>query len=393
MKKFSVILILIVILSSFIAGAFAASGIKSIKASINELIQITFNGKDFKPRDDKGKAISPIVYNGRTYVPLKDFCDLLGVDVKTDTKSNKIILSTALVIKQDPAFESSMKSKVKYIDKYSSVVFFNDSFYGINDGSIYSSKDAVDWTKCFTAQDGTARELLFAGQHLYANVINEHTGSHVYQTTDGQNWVQCNYNKDGDPYNTYGDVQLQFEAIGFYNDVFYAKSWETICSSVDGVTWQFAGHFHAGDCCTLNIAEGLIFYGGDYIKEGPPSIPASYIVSDTKDIKPSNDYMIIEAAYGDGTYLAVTGGKGILLSSADGQRWDRLSEERQFTGIIYDGRRFVATGFNLHNKEWTGQMLYFIEKADNKWVINEMPNPYDKVLDILFAKGSYYIHR
>ncbi|MEN2773534.1 extracellular solute-binding protein [Acetivibrio clariflavus] len=76
----------------FIAGAAASSGIIKITAEINPKINYILNGKKFVPRDMDGSEMNTIIYNGRSYVPLRAIAEALNVYVDWDAETSTIIL-------------------------------------------------------------------------------------------------------------------------------------------------------------------------------------------------------------------------------------------------------------------------------------------------------------
>jgi len=93
-KKIRLILITIVctfLLSTSIVGA--ASIIEDIKATINKEIKITWNGEEFSPTEENGTVLHPIIYNGRSYLPVRFIAEKAGVKVDWDNKTKTIILS------------------------------------------------------------------------------------------------------------------------------------------------------------------------------------------------------------------------------------------------------------------------------------------------------------
>lgn len=84
------------------AGVYAGSKLQEIKAFLNPDIGITVNGKDFKPVDDKGKAIVPITYDNTTYLPVRAVSEALQVPVKYDSASNKVRIGSGTSTTPEP---------------------------------------------------------------------------------------------------------------------------------------------------------------------------------------------------------------------------------------------------------------------------------------------------
>ena len=91
-KRILCLIISAVMMLGFIAGAAASSGIMKITAEINTNISYRLNGNKFIPRDADGSKMDTIIYNGRSYVPLRAVADALNVPVDWDGKTSTIIL-------------------------------------------------------------------------------------------------------------------------------------------------------------------------------------------------------------------------------------------------------------------------------------------------------------
>lgn len=91
MKKTSIALLLILTaLLSLSTGAFAASNLTAIKAYLSRDIGFVKDGADWRPTDDKGKEVLPIVYNGTTYLPLRVIADAFGIPVSWNSATRTI---------------------------------------------------------------------------------------------------------------------------------------------------------------------------------------------------------------------------------------------------------------------------------------------------------------
>jgi hypothetical protein len=62
-------------------GAGAATGIKQIKAALNYNLKFSVDGESWTPKDAKGNTMTPIVYNGSTYLPARAIGEALGASV------------------------------------------------------------------------------------------------------------------------------------------------------------------------------------------------------------------------------------------------------------------------------------------------------------------------
>lgn len=88
MKKRFLSIVAILVILSFATGVFAATNVTEIKAFLNKGIVINVDGTKFQPKNDKNDVLYPIVYDGKTYVPIKEFSEKLGATVTYDSKGN-----------------------------------------------------------------------------------------------------------------------------------------------------------------------------------------------------------------------------------------------------------------------------------------------------------------
>jgi len=61
-----------------------------VKAILSNTIKMKLFGNDFAPKNDDGTYLKPLIYNGRTYLPVKPLGDALGIAVEWDGV-NKIV--------------------------------------------------------------------------------------------------------------------------------------------------------------------------------------------------------------------------------------------------------------------------------------------------------------
>lgn len=64
-----------------------------IKAFLSD-IKINLDGKILELKDSQGNKITPIVYNGTTYLPVRAIAESLGKEVQWDEKTNTVIITS-----------------------------------------------------------------------------------------------------------------------------------------------------------------------------------------------------------------------------------------------------------------------------------------------------------
>lgn len=90
MKKIVVLLLVCVLI---LGGKIVFSNsITSITAQINPAINYTLDGEKFVPRDMDGSVMDTIIYNGRSYVPLRAIAEALDIAVDWEGSTSTIIL-------------------------------------------------------------------------------------------------------------------------------------------------------------------------------------------------------------------------------------------------------------------------------------------------------------
>ncbi|MBO8159312.1 copper amine oxidase N-terminal domain-containing protein [Thermosyntropha sp.] len=99
MKKKMVLLVAMMMLFAFTVGAVAGSTSQVIQATLANDIKFMLNGKAWTPQID-GNNVSPIIYNGRTYLPARPLAEALGVKIDWDNATRTVILGEAPAVPQ-----------------------------------------------------------------------------------------------------------------------------------------------------------------------------------------------------------------------------------------------------------------------------------------------------
>ena len=90
-KIFSLIVAGSLLLLGGVVG-FAASQIEDVTAQINYGISMKLNGAPYNPTETDGTALRPLIYKGRTYLPVAALGKALGVAVKWDGDTSTVII-------------------------------------------------------------------------------------------------------------------------------------------------------------------------------------------------------------------------------------------------------------------------------------------------------------
>jgi hypothetical protein len=89
--------LMVVGIAAFAGTSFADSHTSQITAFINRGISMTWDGRDFEPRENDGSRLYPIVYEGRTYLPAKFVADKAGVDIDWDANTQTVIFNSRVI--------------------------------------------------------------------------------------------------------------------------------------------------------------------------------------------------------------------------------------------------------------------------------------------------------
>lgn len=170
-KRFLIPVLCLALLMGFSAGGLAASN--EIKAILNDVLNFKVNGRDFIPLDEDGKTeLMPIVYKGRTYLPVRSLARGLGVAVNLDPKTNTIYLGERSVTPLISGDYEHLWSSMFTTDQ--ALLTINDKKY--TSGIVYTGKDGSyeysgfvypdgDYQKfggiaCMKDSDGTTQEVV-----------------------------------------------------------------------------------------------------------------------------------------------------------------------------------------------------------------------------------------
>lgn len=117
MSKASLAVLAVLITSILAAGTvWGYSALRKVDATANDNIKVYYDGdlKSFTETD--GSKISPVIINGRTYLPLRAIADLVGIGVEWDGTTQSINLTSSEGIPyrdNDPVNTSAPQSSPK----------------------------------------------------------------------------------------------------------------------------------------------------------------------------------------------------------------------------------------------------------------------------------------
>ncbi|GKX29219.1 hypothetical protein SH1V18_16990 [Vallitalea longa] len=77
-----------------VMGVFANGVLKDITAQLSYEIKTKFNGEEVNLTDTDGNELEPILYNGRTYLPVRSLCEKIDINLDWENETKTILLST-----------------------------------------------------------------------------------------------------------------------------------------------------------------------------------------------------------------------------------------------------------------------------------------------------------
>ncbi|QUL55849.1 hypothetical protein KDC22_04685 [Paenibacillus tritici] len=72
------------------AGVYAGTKLQEIKAYLNHSLGIVVDGTPYWMKDGNGKTLTPITYNGLTYLPVQSIASVLKVPINYDAANYKV---------------------------------------------------------------------------------------------------------------------------------------------------------------------------------------------------------------------------------------------------------------------------------------------------------------
>jgi len=114
-----------------------SNALRKIDAVANDNIKIYYNGDLANLTDTDGSKISPVIINGRTYLPLRAMSELLGIDIEWTVPLSQFICQPTVPLRTPgtpkpqttpaPSTETSKPSKNK--GTMDDPISIGDTFY------------------------------------------------------------------------------------------------------------------------------------------------------------------------------------------------------------------------------------------------------------------------
>lgn len=91
-KTLAIPVVISVFLLGFAAGTGAQNTVQTVSAYLNQTIKMTLHGEAFTPQEVNGTQIKPLIYDGRSYLPVRAIAEALNIPVDWDQATKTIKL-------------------------------------------------------------------------------------------------------------------------------------------------------------------------------------------------------------------------------------------------------------------------------------------------------------
>jgi hypothetical protein len=237
-KSVKIVLIVVAMLASSFGSAYAATNLEPINAFFNRSVSFVLKGELWQPKDEDGKQLTAIYYNGNNYLPVRALAEALKIPIDFDAASQKIYIggkpgektpifavpmeidNIYAILSKDPK-ETKVKNKqfqeVLKIDQYGDITFKIDRKYKrlVLDAAVVSPGEHEVEFSLYNSSDSagnaalTVLETLTVSpqddvKHLIFNVeglekIKIHVQSHNLNPYIYARIVDTSYFDNGDP--------------------------------------------------------------------------------------------------------------------------------------------------------------------------------------------------
>ncbi|WP_051620425.1 hypothetical protein [Paenibacillus sp. UNC451MF] len=85
-------LFVVAIVASSFGSAYAAVNLEPINAFFNKGVSFVLKGDLWQPKDESGKPLTPIFYNGNNYLPVRAVAEALKIPIDYDADSQTIFI-------------------------------------------------------------------------------------------------------------------------------------------------------------------------------------------------------------------------------------------------------------------------------------------------------------
>jgi len=183
-KKMAAIgLFVTAIFTSALGSAYAAANLEPINAFFNKGVSFVLKGELWQPKDESGKPLTAIHYEGSNYLPVRALAEALKIQIDYDAASQKIyiggrpgektpIFAMPMEIdniyavlskdKEETLVKNKQLQEVLKIDQYGDVIFTTDRKYRrlVLDAAVVSPGEHEVEFSLYNAGDSAANAAL-----------------------------------------------------------------------------------------------------------------------------------------------------------------------------------------------------------------------------------------
>lgn len=142
------------------AGVYASGQLTQVKAFLNPSVHVNVGGNQVELKDEDGSAVTPLVYNNHTYLPVRSVAGQLGYDVYWEGSSQ-----TAYFTPQSEYLEYRADEQL-ILDKYGYSLQIPSSFGGKLRPTVWPAESIAEGIKsgALSADALSAIDLLYLPQ-------------------------------------------------------------------------------------------------------------------------------------------------------------------------------------------------------------------------------------
>ena len=279
------------------------------------------NGEDWHSASDTGTSarLSGVAWNGERFVA-----------VGWDYSGHELTILRSI---DGDRWEPASHDSTRRLGPLDDVVWSGERFVAVGFDTILHSDDGDRWQPAAGRVEGNLNAVAWNG----AGFVAVSGDGHILYSADGILWdTSGEVGGDGDPLPylvsvAWGDDR--FVAVGHWPD--------SILHSPNGVEWQEARYRRY-----LSGLSDVIWDGNRFLAVGHHSIGYSRDGDNWRRARDAGEGQLHAVAWNGDRYVAV-GLDGLIMHSWDGELWSRAADSattETLNDVAWNGERFVAVG-------------------------------------------------
>lgn len=142
-KILTSLLCCLIAVGCFVTGVLAAGNIQEVKAYINYEFNMKFDDVAWTPTEDDGTVIRPIIYNDRTYLPVRAIGEKLGIAVDFDATTKTVYLGEHKAAEKPPVVTPETPTTPKTLGELESKGYEYMGYMGIGGSYLFNYTTAT----------------------------------------------------------------------------------------------------------------------------------------------------------------------------------------------------------------------------------------------------------